>query len=65
MDNTEMKRLDALVRRWTGWDSMAHMARGVPTLRPSEHNSDEENDAIMEMRIAYREIAGKDPYPAL
>lgn len=57
------KYMDKLIRKWSGWDSLSQMCKGSPTLRVSKHCSDDEAEAIRQMRSAYKFVTGKEPYP--
>lgn len=56
-------QLDALVRFWTGWDSLREMCANNPTLRVSKHSTIPEQEAILAMRAAYKFVNGRDAYP--
>jgi len=64
MGSPEWEReMNRLVKKYTGWDSLAHMCRNSPTLRVSKFDSEGNAHAIRELRKAYEFVTGRVPFP--
>jgi hypothetical protein len=53
-------KIDALVRLYTGFDSLKHMCKCNPTLRAPPGASDREKKAFAQLRKAYKRVTGKE-----
>ena len=55
-------KIDALVRKRTGWSSLAQMCKNYPTLRASPGASEREKKDFALLRKAYKRVTGKEAF---